>query len=175
MTNTQPLLIHETPAAPVACDMTTATDTPEERLAEYGRLFAEALIDRKRTDDAVVFVFAAKPGIADRAAELARREALCCPFASYQVTVEGERVVWRTSSQAGPVAQAIVDELYGLPEQMGRFARAFCGARGSKCWEQACEICETFARDGMSLYGFNPHGLTDVSLRAADRAADQRR
>jgi hypothetical protein len=65
-------------------------------------------------------VFAAKPGVAERTAELARREALCCPFASYQVTVEGEHVVWRTSSQAGPVAQAILDEFYGLPEQMGK-------------------------------------------------------
>jgi hypothetical protein len=36
MTNTQPLLIYKTPGAPVACDMTTATDTPEERVAEYG-------------------------------------------------------------------------------------------------------------------------------------------
>ena len=58
MANTQVLLIEAKPGAPIACDMTGSGDTVEERFAEYGRLFAHALIDRQRTADAVVFTFA---------------------------------------------------------------------------------------------------------------------
>jgi hypothetical protein len=111
------LVIHEAENAPITCDMTSAPDTPEERIAEYRRLFAHALILRERTPDAVVFTFAAKPGVAEWVADLARRESACCPFLSYEVAVAAEGVVWRTSSQAGPDAQAILDEFHGLPEQ----------------------------------------------------------
>jgi len=65
MTSRQIALCEEEPGAPIACDMTGAGDTAEERFAEYGRLFAHALIDRARTSDAVVFTFAAKPGVAE--------------------------------------------------------------------------------------------------------------
>jgi hypothetical protein len=119
MTNTQVLLIEARPDAPIACDMTGAGDTPEERFAEYGRLFAHALIDRQRTSDGVVFTFAAKPGVTDWVADLARREAACCPFSTYDVASDGARVVWRTSSQAAPMVQAFLDEFYGLPERIG--------------------------------------------------------
>jgi hypothetical protein len=116
MTNIEPLIIQETPGAPIACDMTTASDTPEERLAEYGRLFAHALVERERTADAMEFRFAAKAGVAQWVADLARREAACCPFLSYRITYSTDRIVWRTSSQAGPAAQTILDEFGSLPE-----------------------------------------------------------
>jgi hypothetical protein len=45
--------------------MTTASDAPEERLAEYGRPFAHALIDLERTADAMEFRFAAKASVAE--------------------------------------------------------------------------------------------------------------
>ncbi len=77
------------------------------------------MIDRKRTGDAVVFTFAAKPGVAEWMTDLARREAACCPFCEYDVTVDGQHVVWRVSSQAGPVVQAFLDELHALPERIG--------------------------------------------------------
>ena len=119
MTNTQVLLIEARPDAPIACDMTGAGDTAEERFAEYGRLFAHALIDRQRTADAVVFTFAAKPGVTEWVADLARREAACCPFSTYDVTSDGQRIVWRTSSHAAPMVQAFLDEFHGLPERIG--------------------------------------------------------
>ena len=118
MTNTQLMLFEEKTGAPIACDMTGAGDSAEERFAEYGRLFAHALIDRSRTADAVVFTFAARPGVGDWAADLARREAACCPFSTYDVKLIGDRVVWRTSSQAGPIVQAFLDELHGLPDRI---------------------------------------------------------
>jgi hypothetical protein len=118
MNETTVFHFEEAAHAPIACDMTTATDSLEERMAEYGRLFAHALIDRRRDGDAVVFTFAAKLGVAAWAADLARREAACCPFFSYDVAVDGDRVVWRTSSGAGPVAQEFLDEFHGLPDRM---------------------------------------------------------
>jgi hypothetical protein len=119
MTTTQVLLIEAKPDVPIACDMTGAGDTAEERIAEYGRLFAHALIDRRRTADAVVFTFAAKPGVAEWVADLARREAACCPFSTYDVTSDGQRIDWKTSSHAAPMVQAFLDEFHGLPETIG--------------------------------------------------------
>jgi hypothetical protein len=133
MTRTQVLSIAAKPDAPIACDMTAAGDSAEERFAEYGRLFAHALVDRQRTADGVVFQFAAKPGVTDWVADLARREAACCPFSTYDVTSDGTCVIWKTSSQAAPMVQAFLDEFYGLPDRIGEglagmFARL--GERG---------------------------------------------
>lgn len=118
-TNIEPLIIKETPDAPIACDLTDAPDTPEERLAEYGRLFAHALVGRERTADAVDLRFAAKPGVAEWVADLARREAACCPFLTHQVSPDGAHILWRISTEAGPTAQAILDECHALPERVG--------------------------------------------------------
>jgi len=117
--STELLNIPEKPHAEIACNFTDAPDTPEERLAEYGRLFQHALAGRQRTADAVEFKFAAKAGVAEWVADLARREAACCPFMAYHVSSDGTHVTWRTSSQAGPAAQAILDEFYDLPERFG--------------------------------------------------------
>ena len=51
--------IQPKPGAPIACDMSTAADTPDERLAEYGRLFERALVRRERRGTRVVFGFRA--------------------------------------------------------------------------------------------------------------------
>jgi hypothetical protein len=119
------LTIPATPGKPIACDMTDASDTPQERLAEYGRLFAHALVGRERTSDGVVFRFKAKPGVLEWAADLVRREAACCPFFSYYLTTEGNDLVWRTTSQAGDATQAMLDEFYALPEYPGDGIEAY--------------------------------------------------
>ncbi len=72
---TELLYIPATPGAPMACDMSTATDTPAERRAAYERLF-EALV---------------------------RREAACCPFADYRVEAAGDELIW-TITAAAPAA-----------------------------------------------------------------------
>ncbi len=120
MTTTIDLLsTQEKTDAPIACDLTGAPDTPEERLAEYGRLFAHALAGRQRTADAVELRFAAKPGVAEWVTDLARREGACCPFLTHHVSSDGAHVTWRASSQAGPAAQAALDGLHDLPEGFG--------------------------------------------------------
>jgi hypothetical protein len=118
----------EDPDAPVACDMTGASDTADERLAEYGRLFVHALVGRERTRDGVQYRFAAKPGVAAWAADLARREALCCPSLSYRVRREGDTVLydigWKAARQIGAAAEVMLDELHAMPD---RFADGMTG------------------------------------------------
>ena len=118
-TSTELLNTQEKPNAEIACDLTDAPDTPEERLAEYGRVFQHALAARERTADAVEFKLTAKPGVAEWVADLARREAACCPFLAHHVSSDGKHVTWRVSSQAGPAAQATLDEFHDLPERVG--------------------------------------------------------
>ncbi len=112
----QILTIEAIPGAPIACNMTNARDTPQERLAEYGRLFADAMLGRERTAVGVEFRLASKPEIVEWVTDLVRREAACCPFFSYRIDAENDCIVWRTNSNAGAEAQAMLDEFYELPE-----------------------------------------------------------
>lgn len=99
--------------------MTEASDTMAERFAEYGRLFPHALVGRERLANAVELVFAAKPVVGDWVADLARREAACCPFSSHRVSFDANHVTWRWSSDVGDAVAACLDELYELPARLG--------------------------------------------------------
>ena len=94
------------PGAPIACDMSTARDTPDERLAEYGELFAHSLLSRERRAGAVVLAFRA--GVREQVEDLARREHACCPFLDYRVETAGDEVVWTITGaeRTGPVLDA---------------------------------------------------------------------
>src|SRR4051812_39649686 len=118
-----PMIIRATPDAPVACDMSAAPDTPDERLAEYRRLFAHALVGRRRRPDAVVLTLAAKPGVHEWLTDLVHREAACCPFLSYEVERRDDSIVWTTRAAADASAQRILDELYALTGHNHRTAR----------------------------------------------------
>ena len=96
--------------APVACDLTNAEDTLAERLAEYRRLFDQALVGRESTETATTFRFAARPGVRDWVLDLVRREAACCPFLTYEVDDVGEQIVWTTSGGLGASDLAVFDE-----------------------------------------------------------------
>jgi hypothetical protein len=103
------LRIAARPGAPIACDMSTASDTPEERRAAYARLF-EALVSRERRDDGVAFRLRAGDGVRAALEDLARREAACCPFADYRVEAAGDELIW-TITAAAPAA---LDAFYAL-------------------------------------------------------------
>jgi hypothetical protein len=103
------------PSASIACDMTSATDTPDERIAEYGRLFAHALAGRHRDSLSVTLSFHDKPGVADWVQDLARREAACCPFVDYRIERQDGRVVWTITGSDDPTVQAIVALWHDLP------------------------------------------------------------
>jgi hypothetical protein len=110
-------------AAPIACDMSAADDTPDERLREYGRLFEGGLLRRERRADAVVFWFRADPGTRDAVDDLARREAACCAFLDYHVETVGDEVIWTTTNPiAGDgcaSADVILDAFHDLPDHSG--------------------------------------------------------
>jgi hypothetical protein len=77
--------------APIACDMSTARDTPDERLAEYRDLFERAL-------RSVVLRFDA--AAREQVEDLARREHACCPFLGYRVETAGDEVIWTVTGDA---------------------------------------------------------------------------
>jgi hypothetical protein len=107
---------------PIACDLTDAPDTAEERLAEYGRLFAQALTGRERTDQGVRLRFRADEGVDAWVRDLAARELACCPFLDIAVSTTGDEVWWEAGVAANAadedVARMVVDDLYGLPDSV---------------------------------------------------------
>ena len=108
----------ESPA--VICDITDATDTPAERLAEYRRLFALALIGREHTDTGIRFRFREDEGVYDWVADLASREQACCPFFIFTVTSAGGETSWDASVIDDPIARQILEEFYLLPDTVAQ-------------------------------------------------------
>jgi len=101
----------------IACDMTDAPDTGQERLAEYARLFDSALISRERTSEAMRWWLRNDEGIEAWAKDLAARENACCAFMTTTVTVAGDRVLWESTTIDDPVAREVLDMMYELPER----------------------------------------------------------
>jgi hypothetical protein len=104
------------PDAPVACDMSTAPDTPDERLASYATLFESALVRRDRGDGSVVFRFRRASETWDAVESLARREAACCPFLEYRVETAGDEIVWTVTGSHDEAVEAALDAFYALPD-----------------------------------------------------------
>jgi hypothetical protein len=138
--------------------MTGASDTPQSRLAEYGRLFSAALVGRERERAAVEFRFSSEVGVAEWITDLVRREADCCPFFSYRVTLEGDCIIWRTSTEAGAEAQVMLDEFHNLPEHgaeglEGYFERL--GQRGVSITSPAPGQFKILSCEGTSAQGLS--------------------
>lgn len=113
----------ELPAAgtPVVCDMSAATDTPEQRLDEYHRLFTQALISRERTGtNGVRFRFRADDGVEAWVRDLAAREKACCAFFAFEITTGAAEVVWAAEVIDDDSARAVLDEFYALTENATR-------------------------------------------------------
>ena len=100
----------------IVCDMTEAPDTPEERFAEYRRLFAEALVSRERTADGIRFVFRAGDGVHARVSDLAAREKSCCPFFDFRVASDGGEVLWDAAVIDDDLARQVLEDFYRLPD-----------------------------------------------------------
>jgi hypothetical protein len=103
---------------PLVCDMTNAPDSMDERMAEWGRLFEHALAGRERTEGAVIWRFTARAGVEEWARDLAAREAACCGFLTYTVTVKDGQVVYRIDGDSDPMVQAALDELHDVPDHI---------------------------------------------------------
>ena len=114
--------------APIACDMSTATDTPEERLHEYRRLFEHAFVRRERLPDSVVLAFRDEPEVRNWVEDLARREAACCPFVDYRVEAAGDEVIWTTTKVTGDQRAAVhvmLDAFHDLLDHAGSDPAAY--------------------------------------------------
>ncbi len=103
---------------PIACDMTNAPDTGPERMAEYQRLFTDALVGRERTGAGIRFRLRADQGIEDWVRDLAAREKACCPFFDFSVATVGDEVHWDASVIDDDIARAILEEYYALPDNL---------------------------------------------------------
>jgi hypothetical protein len=115
---TKLLSIASQPNAPIACDMSGASDTLAQRLAEYRRLFEHALTSRESTATMTTFRFAARPGVRDWVCDLVSREAACCRFLSYEIDQEGDEIVWTTAGGLGAAEMDTLDELLDGPESL---------------------------------------------------------
>jgi len=105
---------------PVVCDMSTATDTPEQRLDEYHRLFTQALVGRERTARGGVRLrLRADDGVEAWVRDLAAREKACCAFYAFEITTAGDEVVWAAEVIDDDAARAVLDEFYALTENAG--------------------------------------------------------
>jgi hypothetical protein len=104
------------PGAPVVCDMSTAPDTGEERMAEYERLFAAHLLGRERTAEGIRYRFRAGDGVQAWVQDLAEREHACCPFFTSHITRVGDEIHWDSSVVDDDMARAVHEEFYNLPE-----------------------------------------------------------
>ena len=109
---------------PIVCDMTDAPDTAADRLAEYGRLFTEALTGRERVGDGIRFRFRADPGLEEWVRDLAAREKACCAFFTFDIAVRDDEVWMDASVVDDPLARRILDEYYLLPDSVADGAAA---------------------------------------------------
>jgi hypothetical protein len=105
-----------TSPTPIACDMTNAPDTGPQRLAEYRRLFARALVGREKTAAGIRFRFRATDGIEAWVRDLAAREEACCAFFTFAITLVGEEVVWDATVVDDEVARGFLADFYALPD-----------------------------------------------------------
>ncbi|MEO3807607.1 hypothetical protein ABGB17_01245 [Sphaerisporangium sp. B11E5] len=120
-------------STPVVCDMTGAPDTVEERLAEYRRLFAQALIGRERTAEGIRFRLRAEPGVEEWVRDLAAREKACCGFYAFEVRAGEGQVIWDCAVIDDDTARALLEEFFLLPGTVSRGAAELVGrftARG---------------------------------------------
>ena len=131
------------PGAPIACDMSTAVDTPDERLREYRASSRPHCSAASGGPTASSFWFRADPGTREALEELARRESACCPFLDYRVETAGDEVIWTTTNTlTGDERAAIdvfLDALHALPDHPGvvQHRRAtFAAAREGSATQQ---------------------------------------
>jgi hypothetical protein len=111
----------------------TAVDTFEQRIDDYGRLFADALVRRERRDGMVSLVFRAGFRTRARVEDLVRREAACCPFVDYRIETVDDEIVWTITNpvtgEARASVETMLDVFHALVDHPGA-SLAFVSSRG---------------------------------------------
>ena len=104
----------------VACDMTDAPDTPEERLAEYGRLFGQHLVSRERTaGGGIRFRMRADEDVEAWVRDLLAREKACCPFFDFDLATVDGLLQWDVTVVDDELARSVLDEFYRATSTAG--------------------------------------------------------
>ncbi|HEY5785770.1 MAG TPA: hypothetical protein VIT65_13425 [Microlunatus sp.] len=104
----------------LACDLRTASDTPQQRATEYQYLFATALSGRDRTERMVRFRFRRAAVDEDHVRSLVAREQACCPFFDIRLATSAEELWWETRIDDNPDAAALLQEFYQLPDRLSQ-------------------------------------------------------
>jgi len=105
-----------TTTPPIICDMTDAPDTAAERVAEYERLFTQALVGRDHIATGIRFRFRADDGTEDWVRDLAAREKACCAFYDFDIAVHDDEIWWDLRVPDDPVAHELLEDFYRLPD-----------------------------------------------------------
>ena len=105
----------------IACDLTDAPDTADERMIEYDRLFTQALTGRERTGAGVRLRFRPDDGVEEWVRDLAAREKACCPFYDFAVSAVDGEVWWDISLVHGAAddektARTLLETYYHAPD-----------------------------------------------------------
>ena len=107
MTETRVTLIPK-PDVPIACTLDGRESV--DRVTEWAGIVALA-IGRETTDTGVRIQFPSDPAVVARVADLTVREAECCAFFAFAITVEHERV-WLDIA-VPPDGMGVVAQLFG--------------------------------------------------------------
>jgi hypothetical protein len=109
---TKLLSLPGTRGADIVC--TADLRNAQAQIDEYRTAFAY-LVSAERFPEGFRWRFRAEPGLVDRLARLAEREAQCCRFFSFEL-YEGSDLVWETRTE--PRASAMLEEYFRLPERL---------------------------------------------------------
>jgi hypothetical protein len=101
---------------PIVCDMAGAPDTAPERIAEYRRLFAEALVGREETSEGIRFRFRGDPAVEAWVRDLAAREQACCAFFTFAIARHGAELWWDASVPDDETARAVLHLFFALAD-----------------------------------------------------------
>jgi hypothetical protein len=110
------------PAVPAAAIVCTGDRTLARLQIDGYRAAFEHLISVDAIPRGFRWTFRAQLGLASQLRGLAEREAGCCRFLSFDLTSEGDRIVWESTGDAS--ATSVIDEIARLPQRLRDEPRA---------------------------------------------------
>jgi hypothetical protein len=102
--------------APIACTADLRNrDMMQAGIDSYRSAFTN-LVATERTAKGFRWRFRSTPGLEAKLQVLAKAEHACCSFMKFDITTNGNEIVWETTAE--PHASAFIDEYMRLPERL---------------------------------------------------------